>query len=212
MEAYFSLIVFFILLGFFIYEIIAWIRSKKEQDKPVIPDFNPSSFASKSPIVAATVYKPEKVQQQSFFLNKQFILLVILFVLLLLFGGLTISSFRIQKQVKKVQNNLPQIVTTEISSQGIRLYGMDWKEFTAQTYKNIKKGQKVYIGIETIPEANINYARIRVNNKLWSQNDITMLFNDEKKVYYKEYTIASSEAKMQIDAQLHSVTDGWLGD
>jgi hypothetical protein len=39
-----------------------------------------------------------------------------------------------------------------------------------------------------------------------------MQYNAEKKMYYKEYVVATGESRLKIDAQLHSATDGWLGD
>ena len=71
---------------------------------------------------------------------------------------------------------------------------------------------KVYVGIQTIDEADIDRARIKINEKDWNVAHITSQFNKDKKVYYREYTIASGESKLKIDAQLHSETDGWLGD
>ena len=114
---------------------------------------------------------------------------------------------------KKAESNAPKIVIQEISSLGLKVFTNSWVEVNeGDTGRTLKPGAKLYLGIQTIEEADIDRARIKVNEKDWNVAHITSQFNKEKKVYYREYTIASGESKLKIDAQLHSVADGWLGD
>ena len=76
----------------------------------------------------------------------------------------------------------------------------------------VQFGKKIIIGIQTIVEADIDRARIKINTKDWQISDITTLFNPQLKVYYREYIVATGTAQLKIDAQLHSASDGWLGE
>ncbi len=55
-------------------------------------------------------------------------------------------------------------------------------------------------------------ARIKINQGEWDDQSITTNFNKEKNVFYRKYQLATNEAFLKIEAQLHSTVDGWLGD
>ncbi|PIS16075.1 hypothetical protein COT62_00345, partial [Candidatus Roizmanbacteria bacterium CG09_land_8_20_14_0_10_41_9] len=86
------------------------------------------------------------------------------------------------------------------------------RELTDLEVSKLKGGDRILIGIETIKNVDVDRARIRVNETEWKLNHITLNFDSQKSIYYKEYSISSGAASLKIEAQLHSLKDGWLGD
>ena len=202
-------------LGFLVYEISILRNERLKKQKPVLPQFNTTSIVNTAVMqqqAAAVVELPKKVEQV-----KQTkispLLITILILTALFFIGFIIYMIFSNTSNKKVESDTPKIVIQEISSPGLKVFTNAWIEINEnETGKMLKPGMKVYIGIQTIDEADIDRARIKINEKDWNVAHITSQFNKDKKVYYREYTVASSESKLKIDAQLHSETDGWLGD
>lgn len=110
--------------------------------------------------------------------------------------------------------NTPQanVVVEEVVSHGIKIYDNKWQELKGTIAAELAPGDTVYCALETIPSADIDRARIRVNATVWQLTDITQQFNKNLNVYYRECKVATSESKLKIEAQLHSVKDGWLGE
>ncbi|MEK7078466.1 MAG: hypothetical protein AAB929_00200 [Patescibacteria group bacterium] len=210
-----SLVAFLGVLGFLVYEISILRNERLKKQKPVLPQFNTTSIVNTAVMqqqAAAVVELPKKVEQV-----KQTkispLLITILILTALFFIGFIIYMIFSNTSNKKVESDTPKIVIQEISSPGLKVFTNAWIEINEnETGKMLKPGMKVYIGIQTIDEADIDRARIKINEKDWNVAHITSQFNKDKKVYYREYTVASSESKLKIDAQLHSETDGWLGD
>lgn len=210
-----SLVAFLGVLGFLVYEISILRNERLKKQKPVLPQFNTTSIVNTAVMqqqAAAVVELPKKVEQV-----KQTkispLLIAILILTALFFIGFIIYMIFSNTSNKKVESDTSKIVIQEISSPGLKVFTNAWIEINEnETGKMLKPGMKVYIGIQTIDEADIDRARIKINEKDWNVAHITSQFNKDKKVYYREYTVASSESKLKIDAQLHSETDGWLGD
>lgn len=210
-----SLVAFLGVLGFLVYEIVLLRNERLKKQKPVLPQFNATSIVNTAVMqqqAAAVVELPKKVDQV-----KQTkispLLIAILILTGLFFIGFTLYMVFSNTSSKKVENNAPKIVIQEVSSQGLKVFSNSWVEVgESDPDRTLKHGAKLYIGIQTIDEADIDRARIKINEKDWNVAHITSQFNKDKKVYYREYTVASGESKLKIDAQLHSETDGWLGD
>ena len=210
-----SLVAFLGVFGFLVYEILLLRNERLKKQKPVLPQFNATSIVNTAVMqqqAAAVVELPKKVDQV-----KQTkispLLIAILILTGLFFIGFTLYVVFSNSPSKKAESNAPKIVIQEISSLGLKVFTNSWVEVNeGDTGRTLKPGAKLYLGIQTIEEADIDRARIKVNEKDWNVAHITSQFNKEKKVYYREYTIASGESKLKIDAQLHSVADGWLGD
>lgn len=210
-----SLVAFLGVLGFLVYEILLLRNERLKKQKPVLPQFNATSIVNTAVMqqqAAAVVELPKKIDQV-----KQTkispLLIAILILTALFFVGFTLYMVFSNTSSKKTENNAPKIVIQEVSSPGLRVFTNSWVEVNENdSGQTLKPGVKLYIGIQTIDEADIDRARIKINEKEWNVAHITSQFNKDKKVYYREYTIASGESKLKIDAQLHSETDGWLGD
>ncbi|MBI4973883.1 hypothetical protein HZC27_04710 [Candidatus Roizmanbacteria bacterium] len=210
-----SLVAFLGVLGFLIYEIILLRNERIKKQKPVLPQFNATSIVNTAVMqqqAAAAVELPKKADQV-----KQTkispLLIAILILTALFFIGFTLYMVLSSAPSKKTDSNAPKIVIQEVSSPGLKIFTNSWVEVNeTDSGRVLKPGVKLYIGIQTIDEADIDRARIKVNEKDWNVAHITSQFNKDKKVYYREYTVASGESKLKIDAQLHSETDGWLGD
>jgi len=94
----------------------------------------------------------------------------------------------------------------------IKIYNEKWQELNDEGLKNLKPGEKIFIGIEKVGFSDIDMARIKINQGAWDKESITQNFNPEKNVFYKEYQVATADAFLKIEAQLHSSTEGWLGE
>lgn len=210
-----SLVAFLGVLGFLVYEISLLRNERLKKQKPVLPQFNATSIVNTAVMqqqAAAAVELPKKVDQV-----KQTkispLLIAILILTALFFIGFTLYMVFSSTPNKKADSNTPKIVIQEVSSSGLKVFSNLWVEVSEEDVNGkLKPGEKLYIGILTIEEADIDRARIKVNEKDWNVAHITSQFNKDKKVYYREYTVASGESKLKIDAQLHSEADGWLGD
>jgi len=206
-----ALVSFLVVLVFLIYELYLLRKEKQKKEKPSVPQFSPLSGAVQKP--------PDVVVQQPAALKKYtvndkpkiLIALGILTVIAVAVVSFIIISTQIREK-KTVTQSLP--VIQEVSSAGLKVYDKQWNEVGDGALKQgrVKAGDAVYVAIKTIDEADIDRARIKVNETDWGIPDITTAFNPKLKVYYKEYTIATGMAELKIDAQLHSASDGWLGD
>jgi len=211
-----ALLAFVIVLGFLAYEVHLFRKEKEKSKKPTIPQFTPSQVpAPPAGVVQATVSAPpqsspvlKKTQDEQ---PKTLIIIGVLTVLII--GSVFTYFFVTQANQKKVKVQTVPIVQ-EISSAGLKVFDKNWSEIknSEKVEAKIKPGDVVYIGIQTIEEADIDRARIRVNKTVWEIKDITTTFNPKLKVYYKEYPVATGTAQLKIDAQLHSASDGWLGE
>ncbi|MDH7476413.1 MAG: hypothetical protein QHH09_03000 [Microgenomates group bacterium] len=203
-----SLLAFFITLIFLIYEIILFKKDLKKKSKPNVPNFNETAFSNIN--TATQIITQTKEEKKS----PNFLPIVIALVLVVFFGWLSFFGIaNLQEVQPQVAPEKKQTEIQFVSSNGIRIFNQDWQELkSSEDINRLKFGDRIIIGLETINGLDIDRARIRVNQEKWSADNITTLFNKDYKVFYKDYQLATGTAKFKIEAQLHSVKDGWLGD
>lgn len=206
-----ALFAFIVVFGFLIYEVKKMIDEKKHSEKPVVPQFNdivksdPKAAMNSTPL-PPTVPLPKKSGGGSTAL-----MIGIGTITLLIVVGIMVVTYNTNLKKQELATVSVPIVR-EISSAGLKVYDTNWNEIENKKTDKAKPGEKLYIGIQTIVEADIDRARIKVNERDWQIAHITTLFNPQLKVYYKEYIVATGTAQLKIEAQLHSASDGWLGD
>ena len=201
-----SLIAFLITLGFLLYEIILLKKERVLKTKPKIPKFKEtlnSPIAQPNSLIVEKEIKVTKANN---------LIILILLVLLLIFGILSFFGFANynKKELKTVISPTP--VIDFITSKGIKIFNENFQPIADKDIDQIKPGEDIVIGVETINNTDINRARIRVNTTSWQNKDITTDFYPKDKIYYIKYKVASDESRLKIEAQLHSVADGWLSD
>lgn len=203
-----ALFAFFAISGFLVYELKKMRDASKKKEKPIVPQFNdkikvqPSTAVSPPPPLVPTK-KHEKE-------GNPLLMIIIGVISLLCTVVLIVISYNTNLKKKKAISSVP--IIREISSAGLKIYDINWQEIESKKNGKAKPGDKLYVGIQTIVEADIDRARIKINTRDWHISHITTLFNPQLKVYYKEYIVATGTAQLKIDAQLHSASDGWLGD
>jgi hypothetical protein len=202
-----SLIAFLITAGFIIFQFYLFKKEiSVDKTKPNIPDFKEEM----SPLNYTQVVinqKKEPIKKHSETPLVMGVIVLIFFGLILLFSFLNFQSTNITKST-----TVPTPIINFVASKGIRIYNQNWIELMEVELAKLQSGQTIYIAIENIKEADIDKARVRVNKKQWTADDITLKFNKEKDVFYQEYQISTVSAFLKIEAQLHSKSDGWLGD
>lgn len=205
-----SIFAFLATLGFLVYELYILKREGKKKNQPVIPQFDPNIGTQDLDKKNKTLLIPQEFKQGK--LSRIFLITILLIALVIL-GGVSIYGVIGVTSKKTSQNNQSKVIIQEIQSQGIKLYDLRWKEIRNIDMAQIKGGDLIYVAIETILGSDIDRARIKINNPAgWDINNITTKFNKSYNVYYTEYNISSQEANLKIDAQLHSLKDGWLGE
>jgi len=209
-----SIISFFITLILLLYQIYLFKKEiKKRKNKINIPDFKEPSNFPKNDLLMNKIDNKKKENfsfSTSFFLNKFSIFLILFLIsffifILSLIGNKNdqgvISQPRSSEQEKKI-----------LLRSKIKIYNNKWKEISEEEVRKILPGTKIIVGIEKIDDLNIDMARIKINQGEWDENSITTNFDRKKNVFYREYQIATNESFLKIEAQLHSKTEGWLGD
>jgi hypothetical protein len=205
-----ALFAFFAVLGFLVYEVKKMVDDKKKKEKPVVPQFNdtlqkpPVAAVNSTPLPPIAIKKNEKEMSP--------VLMIVIAVVSLVGVSILIYISYDTNLKKKKAAAVSVPIVREITSAGLKVYDAKWGEITNKQTDKVKLGDKLYIGVQTIVEADIDRARIKINTKDWQISDITTLFNPQLKVYYREYIVATGTAQLKVDAQLHSASDGWLGD
>lgn len=190
------------------YEIYLLKKEKKIKTTPKIPKFDPNLAISSAEINATKI---EVNSEPVSFNRPNRLVIIILTIMMIVFGTITFYSIFKVRPTKTVGKK-NEVIIQEVASAGIKIYSPNWKELTDSELLKSDKNYNIIIGIITIPEADIDRARIRVNESRWRPEHITDKFNKDKNVYYREYQVASGESNLKIEAQLHSVRDGWLGE
>ncbi len=204
-----SLLALLVILAFLAYQIYL-IKKETENKKEnlIIPDFKVS------PTQLIQSSQPIAKDEKKIYTKSSKTPLIAGLILFFVFGMIFIAGlFRSKAQMEADSNALqPTPMVNFVASRGIKIYNQNWVEFSDDSLSKIQPGDKVFIGIETIKQVDIDMARIRVNKSKWDQNDITRLFDKRLNVFFKEHTISTGESLLRIEAQLHSKIDGWLGD
>ncbi|MFZ2206101.1 MAG: hypothetical protein WA061_06660 [Microgenomates group bacterium] len=208
-----ALVAFVVVFGFLIFEVKKMLDEKKKEEKLTVPSFVDAVKASPTAAQNSTPLPPSQVQpiKKNEHGTNAMIMIIIGVISLLGLLVVMIVTFNTKAAQKRVAST-PVPIVREISSAGLKVYDTNWVEVESKKTDKAKPGEKLYIAIQTIVEADIDRARIKVNTRDWQISDITSLFNPTLKVYYKEYIVATGTAQLKIDAQLHSASDGWLGD
>lgn len=188
-----------------IYELYLFKKESKKKSKPSVPQFNENiNFVSQSKVL----------EKESSIVKRQGAKIFAILGGLLVFLGIiiVITFFRASQETKETEFSATQPLIQFASSKGIRLFSDNFTSLNDDQVATLEAGNKIIIGVESINEADIDQARIRVNSQAWVFDDTTTKYDPKYNVYYKEYEIASDEPTLKIDAQLHSKSDGWLGD
>jgi len=201
-----SLIAFLVVFGFLLYEINLLRNEAKKRQKPLVPKFDPNL---KFEPMAEQVVQDKQVTSLTS-INK--ILIIALSLMLFFFGAITVLSVISTNKTKKAVDNQSKIIIQTVTSKGVKIFDKQWNIIDNDKVKSLKPFDEIIIAVETVPEADIDRARIKINEPNWKIDHITTKFNKQYNVYYREYQIASDEYKLKIDAQLHSKQDSWLGD
>lgn len=202
-----SILAFIATLGYLIYEVRLLKKEKQKNVKPIIPQFDQA--ATPIPIETQQIVTDEIASKKS---NYHKIMLTVLIVMLGFFGLTTILGFINAGKEKDNTAAKSQVVVQEVRSQGIKVYDSKWAEFKDDTVTAINPGDILYIGVSNIRGTDVDKARIRVNKGQWTPETITEKYDQPHNVYYVEHTVGTGEAQLQIEAQLHSKTDGWLSE
>ncbi|MCL4374403.1 hypothetical protein M1523_00925 [Patescibacteria group bacterium] len=204
-----SIVAFIITMGFLVYEFRLIRREKISQTKPSIPRFDAGHPGGEGRFQSATVVDRSKKVDINF--QSQRWLFSILFLMAIFFAGVTVIGF-VARTDSGNTNPPVTVVYHEVASGGVKIYTPDWKEIGKDQLNAVQPGSEIIIGVESIPDADIDRARIRVNSSQWSADNITVKYDKGRNIYYRSYQLASNTAQLTIEAQLHSVKDGWLGD
>lgn len=200
-----SLFFFIITLGFLGYEFYLLKIQRKKSTKPSIPDFKENMKVN---IAAPTVYGSKKV---STIKKTNSYIIIGLIVLLIFFGLLALWDF--SKTAKnKVSTFSPSPVVRLVNSGGIRVLDNNFVALSDSDLNKVKKGDTIIIGIEKIKGTDVDMARIKVNTLDWKKAEVTDRYDPKHNIYFITYTVATAEAVLNIQAQLHSKQDGWLGE
>jgi len=207
-----TIISFFITFFLLIYQVYLLKKEIKKRKKRVedIPDFKDNGRVNSINDFNFSEQKEKGYTfYQDFFLNRFFIIVILFIVFLSIF---IFSLIKDNNQPRLVLNNT--IIKEEkiIVSPKIKIYNEKWEEIKEEEIKNINPGKKLFIAVEKIDDSNIDMARIKINQGEWDKQSITNNFNKEKNVFYREYQLATTDAFLKIEAQLHSKIDGWLGE
>lgn len=197
-----------------VFEVRLFLQEKRKKKFPQLPSFNQN---------LKPVFEQEKINGNNTIINnnknkyrithrlthrltpRQAIIIILIFVLI----SIVIIGF-VTRQKDKI-NFQSKILIKPLSSQGIFIYNRDWKILKEEDLKNLKVGDIIYIGIKTISQdKSIDKARIKINKNNWSKDDEVQDFNEKYQIFFKKYQITSDEAKLIIEAELHSKTEGWL--
>jgi hypothetical protein len=205
-----SLTAFLVTLFFVIYQVYVIKREfSRKRGKPVIPDFD-ESLAKKRKIESILIRQQQIIPS----INKNkslYLIIVIIFISSLLIFVIS-GAVLIMNQKNNTETLKPTPIVNFVASRGIRVYNEKWGELTDLDLQNLKAGEDIYIGINTIANTDIDKARIRVNENVWKLENVTEQFNKDKNIFYIKYTVASQSSILKIDAQLHSKSDNWLGE
>lgn len=198
----------FLLTTFFLsYEIYLLVRQKKQSNKPIIPDFK----------TGVNYGHPKAIKLDIDSLNKKNILLtpnekviyvlVIIMIIFIVAAILAIFS-KIEEEEKAMMEKRKKV--SIVKSDGIIIYNEEWKELKEADLKKLQPGDLIKVAIKTINNTDIDKARIKVNKKSWDKDESQIIFDKSRNLFYKEYKVSSSDAKLSVEAQFHSIKDGWL--
>lgn len=197
---------FIVICGVLGYELYMFKRENKKKLKPVVPKFDEKKSIKAQQ--AKVLVSAQKTQAT----NSSRIVLYVLIILVVIIGGTTFFALRKVSEQTVSTVTPSQAPTLSISSKGIHLFSETFEPLSDQAVAVLPPGTSIVVGIYTIPNSDIDMARIRLNKKIWESSDVVLQFDKKNAMYYTRYVIATGESQLNIEAQLHSKADGWLGD
>lgn len=201
-----ALLAFLITFCFILFEFYQLTHRHKSTDKPVIPDFNSKKVYRPVAVAKHSVEEPTK--KKTLTKPNKTVFFIFGAIILILIAGIGTTFYMNSSNVVPSQKTTHTSIAP--SPDGIHVYDTQWQEITRNDPKRIVAGNTIYIGVENVPNAFINKARIRINQRVWTKKDETTLIKKSENVFYRAYEIASNEAQLHIEAQLHTEKDGWL--
>ena len=201
-----SVIAFLITLGVLVFEVRLLKKERKSRTKPKIPEFRESANLQVTPTANLITSKEEKISKPN---N---LIIIILIILMIVFGIATVLGYSNYNKKNSASKITQTPVVNFITSKGIKIFDSEFNPISDTYLNQLDPGVTIHIGIETIKGADIDRARIRINENNWQSNHVTVDFIPKYQIYYIKYQVATDESKLNIEAQLHSATDGWLGD
>lgn len=200
-----SILAFFVTFIFLAYEFYIFYKERQKKSSIVIPDFKANVHITSS---NSTVIQEEK---KNIIKKGNQAPLAIGLILLIFFATISIIGLVASRQKSEGKTSItPSPIVSFASSKGLKFYTLDWKELPEDSIMSIATKSAIIIGIGSVPGADIDKARIRINEHEWTQDSITTKFYKKEDVFYKEFQISSFEGGLRIEAQLHSKKDGWL--
>lgn len=207
-----SLFAFIITLGFLIYEFKLINKEKRTLNKPQIPKFNNTNPVNTTFLNLNTNKNDSSKKTINSSSNK--LIFILTFLMLLFFAIFSLYGFFNKNKLTNINDfsNNNQNEDKILVSQGIRIYNDKEVEIVQSQIDQYPVGTNIKIGVESVKEADIDKARIRINEMMWLPNHETQEYDIKNNIYYVNYKIATIPAQLKIEAQLHSLKDGWLGD
>lgn len=202
-----AVVAFFLTSIFVAYEVYLLIKQKKKEEKPVIPEFKGDQ--SYGQIKVATV-KPK--EEKKIYRRPNTKLIIILIVLMVFFAVVYLVGLSVKGRNSFKGGVSEGAGSATIASQGIEIYSPVWQKIEEDEFASFQGGEKIFIGIKTIPRVDIDKARIRVNSDQWRIEDETSALKKELNLYYIEYQVATGQSQLKIEAQLHSASEDWLAE
>lgn len=205
-----SLLAFFITMIFVGYQIFLFKKETHKKNVTTIPDFKSNATAVRTDTATSHIVK----NKNAIYHRSSFVPIIIGMILLLIFASIFLFGLIKSNYISNQRSSVitPTPIINLVASKGIKIYNQNWQTIDDNTLVQMKPGQTILVGIATINGVDIDSARIRINKETWDQKDITLSFNKSQGVFYREYAISTGSAFLKIEAELHSVSDGWLGN
>lgn len=209
-----SLVFFLFTLSALIYEYYLFKKERSKEKIPQIPQFE-EKYANKKEADTSLIMiqSKENVKVKTTRSNKIIIALVTTSFIAIIFATNFFIEFSNLKKKNDALNSNRKIIIQAVESSGIFIYDKNFKLLSDDQLREISQGAEIIVGIKTVSsDPAIDKARIRINKNYWSLDDETNQFDEKRQIYYRSYQISSNESKLKIEGQLHSITDGWLGE
>lgn len=203
-----SLLAFIGTFIFLFYEVHLLRKEKQKKKAPSIPQFKENVNV---PISSSKVI----VETKNIEIKKHKNMPIIVFIAIFLLMVVATSAFLLNsKSTTSTQANFsnPTPIVQMVTSTGVKFFSKTFEAMTDKQVSGLRRGDGVIIAVETVEGTDIDFARIKVNKIAWTAQDITIDFDKKNKVFFINYTVATEESQLKVDAQLHSKKDGWLGE
>lgn len=200
-----SLVAFVVTLGVLLYQFYLLRKDSSETSKtPVIPDFNENIATP-----AANYTKlADKVIKENPSSNSRLMILIIVTI-----GIVALLSFSIlAKNFSGEAPSKAEPLIKLVASKGIKIYDDKWAELKEEEVATLSAGTAIIVALDVPNLDDIDKARIRINKTSWSAEDEDLKFDKKRRLYFREYVVATDSSFIKAEAQLHSTSDGWLGE